>query len=81
MSEKRLVRMRDDRMIAGVASGLARYLGLDPVIVRLIFVLLTVSHGSGLLVYLILAIIMPEEDSVVAKANAFDEEEIVIKDA
>lgn len=81
MSEKRLIKMQDDKMIAGVASGVANYLGLDPVIVRLLFVLLTLSHGSGLLLYLVLAIIMPEEDAVVAKANSFDEEEIVIKDA
>jgi len=81
MSEKRLVRMRDDRMIFGVASGVADYLNLDPVIVRLLFVLLTLAGGPGAVAYLILAIIMSEEDEMVAKANAFDEEEIIIKDA
>lgn len=79
--EKRLVRKRHDRMLFGVASGLADYLNLDPAIVRLIFVILTLAHGPGLLLYLILLIIMPEEESVAAKANGFDEEEIVVKEA
>jgi len=81
MSEKRFVRRKDDRMIFGVASGIAAYLNIDPVIIRLAFVLLTLAGGHGLLAYLILAIIMPEEDHSVATANAFDEEEIVIKEA
>jgi phage shock protein C len=81
MNEKQLVRSRDDRMFLGVASGIANYLNLDPVIVRLIFVLLTLSGGHGILLYLIMAIIMREEDGVVAKVNSFDEDEIVVKEA
>ncbi|MEI7769178.1 MAG: PspC domain-containing protein [Chloroflexales bacterium] len=56
----RLTRSRDDKMIAGVAGGIGRYLGVDPVIVRLAFVLLAFS-GAGLLFYPLLWIIMPEE--------------------
>lgn len=81
MSEKRLVRPRDDRMLFGVASGLAHYLNIDPVIIRLLFVLLALAGGHGLLIYLVLAIIMPEETLPSAKANVFDEEEIVVKEA
>lgn len=83
MSEKRLVRRQSDRMFMGVASGVADYIGIDPVIVRLIFVLLTLWNGWGLLIYFVLAIVMPVEDEVPvsAKANAFDDEEIIIKDA
>ena len=82
MSEKRLVRTQDDKMFLGVAGGIADYFGIDPAIVRIAFVLLTFFHGWGLILYFILAIIMPVEESPVsAKANAFDEEEIVIKDA
>jgi phage shock protein PspC (stress-responsive transcriptional regulator) len=80
MSAKRLMRKRDDRMFFGVASGIASYLNLDPVIIRLLFVLMALTGGHGVLVYLILAILLPEEDAVIAKANTFDEEEIVIKD-
>jgi len=83
MSDKRLVRKADDKLLFGVASGVADYVGIDPVIVRLIFVLLTLWQGWGLLIYIVLAIVMPVEegDPVSAKANAFDDEEIVIKDA
>ncbi|MFN2106099.1 MAG: PspC domain-containing protein [Candidatus Promineifilaceae bacterium] len=82
MSEKRLVRTQDDKMLLGVAGGIAQYLAIDPAIVRIAFVLLTLLHGWGLIIYFVMAIIMPVEGSPVsAKANAFDEEEIVIKDA
>ncbi len=79
MKEKRMMRRRDDRMLFGVAGGIADYLGLDPVLVRLAFVLLTLLHGWGLLIYAVMAIIMPEEAAVTAKAHPFDEEEIVIQ--
>ncbi|MCB8985538.1 MAG: PspC domain-containing protein [Ardenticatenaceae bacterium] len=81
MSEKRLMRRRHDRMLFGVAGGVADYLNIDPVIVRLAFVLMTLLHGWGLLIYAVLAIVMPQEGEASAKANPFDEEEIVIKDA
>lgn len=78
---KKLMRKRSDQMISGVASGIADYLNIDPVIVRLLFVLMTLTGGHGILVYLILMVIMPEEGAPVGKAHVFDEEEIVIKDA
>ena len=81
MSEKRLVRSRGNKMLAGVCGGLAEYLGVDPVIVRLAAVLLTLWNGVGLLIYLVLALIMPQEADIAPKANAFDDEEIVIKGA
>lgn len=81
MNSKRLVRSSSNQMIFGVASGIANYLNIDPVIIRLLFVLMALSGGHGLLIYLILAIIMPEEGAPVGKGHIFDEEEIVIKDA
>ncbi|HZD11268.1 MAG TPA: PspC domain-containing protein [Candidatus Binatia bacterium] len=78
MKEKRLIRSRNDRMFLGVAGGIGEYLNIDPVLVRLLFVFAALSTlGQALLVYFILAIIMPEED-MTAKANPFDEDEIVI---
>ncbi|HEC21353.1 MAG TPA: PspC domain-containing protein [Chloroflexi bacterium] len=59
--KKKLYRSRTERMIAGVCGGLAEYLNVDPVLIRLAFVLVTLSNGAGLLLYLILALIMPEE--------------------
>lgn len=81
MNEKRLVRSQSDRMLFGVAGGLAEYLNVDPVIVRLLFVLLTLAGGPGIIVYLVMAIIMPQESAPQPKANVFDEEEIVVKEA
>src|SRR5690606_3505769 len=48
------------RMIAGVAGGIARYLGIDPVLVRVMFVLLAFT-GPAILIYPLLAIVMPKE--------------------
>lgn len=59
---KRLTRNRTDKRIAGVCGGLARYFDIDPVVVRLIALILLVVFGSGFLVYLICWIIIPEED-------------------
>ncbi len=60
-----LVRSRDRRVLGGVASGLGRRLGLEPWTARLLFVLLLlVLPGSQLLVYPILWIVMPSEETV-----------------
>ncbi|HMP39279.1 MAG TPA: PspC domain-containing protein [Roseiflexaceae bacterium] len=59
--QQRLVRSRSERMIAGVCGGLAQAYRIDPVVVRLIFVLVTVITGFGLLIYPILWFLMPEE--------------------
>jgi phage shock protein PspC (stress-responsive transcriptional regulator) len=79
MSDKQLYRSTEDRMLFGVSGGLAEYLNIDPVLVRLFFVLLALSTGWGFVVYILLAILM-KEDVPVAKANSFDDEEIVIKE-
>lgn len=81
MNGKQLVRYQDDRMILGVASGLARYFDIDPVIIRLLFVIMAISGGPGIILYIVMALLMPEVGTPVAKAAAFDEEEIIIKEA
>jgi phage shock protein C len=82
MENKRLMRSRSDRMFLGVAGGLGAYLNIDPVLVRLFFVFMTVfTQSPGILVYLLLAILMPEEPQTVAKTHDPVEEEIVIKGA
>jgi phage shock protein C len=59
---RRLYRSRSERMLAGVAGGLAEYFGVDPTLVRLAFVLLALPGGApGILPYLVLAIVVPEE--------------------
>ncbi len=61
--EKRLYRSRSDRMICGVCGGLANYFDIDPVIVRIITILLIFAGGMGILAYIILAIVVPLESS------------------
>lgn len=58
--QPRLMRSRTESIIAGVCGGLGDYFGVDPVIVRLIFVLLTLTTGLGLLVYPVLWLAMPK---------------------
>ena len=58
---KRLYRSRDERMIAGVCGGLGEYFGIDPTLIRLIFVLGAITTISGLFwLYVILMIVVPE---------------------
>jgi phage shock protein C len=61
--QKRLVRSRDDRMVAGVCGGMAQYLGVDATLVRILVVVATVlGFGSLILAYVIGWILIPEED-------------------
>jgi phage shock protein C len=60
MNDKRLIRSSDNRIVAGVAAGIAEYLGTDPTLVRVIFVLMGLLGGHGVLVYGILWFLMPK---------------------
>jgi len=60
-STKRLYRIRDGRLVAGVCAGLAAYFGVDPTLVRLAFALLTVFGGAGVLLYLVAWVVIPDE--------------------
>jgi phage shock protein C len=57
----RLTRSRDDRVLAGVAGGLGRYLGVDPLVVRLGFIVLALAWGGGVLAYLVAWLLVPED--------------------
>ena len=58
---KRLVRIREGRMVAGVCVGVAAYFGVDVNLVRLAFGVFTVFYALGILIYLIAWVILPEE--------------------
>ena len=68
---KRLYRLKDGRIVAGVCAGLAAYLGIDATLVRLGFALLTVFGGLGALVYLCAWIVIPDETDGVSIAESF----------
>ena len=60
--EKKLYRVKEDQKIAGVCGGIAEYFGIDSTIVRLIWAVLTVCGvGSGILIYIICAFVIPEK--------------------
>lgn len=63
MESKRLFRSRTNVMLGGVCGGLAKYLNVDPTIVRLVFVLLFFIGGGGFWIYLVLWFITPVEPS------------------
>jgi phage shock protein C len=67
----KLYRSRTDRIVGGVCGGLGQYLGIDSTIIRIIFLLLMISQGIGVLIYIILWILTPEEGApVVAPGTA-----------
>ena len=68
-TQKRLYRSREDRMFAGVCGGIAVYLDVDPTIVRLVFVALTLLGGPGLIVYIVLMLVVPEQPAAERKVK------------
>jgi phage shock protein PspC (stress-responsive transcriptional regulator) len=66
-----LTRSVDDRMIAGVAAGIARYLGVDATFVRIILAVLAVVGGAGVPIYAAGWLLIPEEGSEQSIASAF----------
>jgi phage shock protein PspC (stress-responsive transcriptional regulator) len=60
---RRLLRTTDDRVIAGVAGGLGRYLGIDPVIFRILAVVLIFFGGAGVIAYLVAWLLVPSDDA------------------
>ena len=71
---KRLYLVREGAVLAGVCSGIAAYVGIDPTIVRILFALLAVgTKGAFIFVYIVLAIVIPSADTSEERAAAFGE--------
>jgi len=62
--EKKLYKSRTDVKIDGVCAGVANYLNVDPTVIRLIWLLVALAGGSGVLLYLICMFIIPREPDV-----------------
>lgn len=58
---KKLCKSNTQKMISGVCGGIAEYFNIDVTVVRLLFILLSLGGGSGILAYFIAAVIMPNE--------------------
>ena len=61
---RKLYRSRDQRMIAGVCGGLADYFNIDATLVRVLFLLLAVFGGTGLVIYIVMWVIVPDVSKV-----------------
>ncbi len=72
MTKKRLYLSRKDRMIGGVAGGIAEYFDVDSTLVRIVLLLLLLPGGAGLFAYIAAMIIIPEEPKVRMKPTAYD---------
>ena len=59
--EKKLYRSRTDKKVAGVCGGVAKFFGIDTTIIRLLWTLAILFIGSGLLLYIVCALVIPEE--------------------
>lgn len=71
---KKLYRSKTNRVIFGVCGGLGEYFEIDPLIVRILFIILSLANGAGIIAYILLAIIVPEEGGR-AKKNGDSESE------
>jgi phage shock protein C len=67
---KRLTRTRTGAVLGGVCAGIGTYLNVDPVFVRIFFILFAVAGGFGIFVYFVLWLVMPREDKVLPEAAA-----------
>jgi phage shock protein C len=71
--EKKLYRSTSDKMIGGVAGGLANYFNIDATLVRVLFVVATLFHGGGLIAYIILWIVIPQKPYQIPGLNTQQE--------
>jgi phage shock protein PspC (stress-responsive transcriptional regulator) len=79
---RKLYRLKDDKMVEGICSGIAAYLGIDPTIVRIIFVVLLIySGGVAAIIYLAMALFIPEaktpEEYAAAHGAPFDARDVI----
>ena len=68
MEKKKLYKSESDKKICGVCSGIAKYFSIDPTLVRLGLVAFCILGGSGILAYIVCALVMPEEPSNIIDA-------------
>ena len=61
---RKLYRSKKNRVIAGVCGGIGEYFNVDPTLIRVVWVLFALAFGSGILVYIIAWIIIPEKKSI-----------------
>lgn len=63
MNRRKLYKSSDNKMVSGVCAGFAEYLGLDVSIVRIVWAVLCLINGLGVVAYIIAAVVLPEKDT------------------
>ena len=61
----RLVKSRTNKLLTGVCGGIGELIGIDPTIIRLIWAALSLAGGSGVILYILAAVIIPEDDDII----------------
>ncbi|MBE6816321.1 MAG: PspC domain-containing protein [Ruminococcaceae bacterium] len=69
MFMKKLYKDKKNAMLSGVCAGVAKYFDMDPTIIRLIWVFVTLVGGSGLVAYVVCAIVIPDEPDTVTEVD------------
>ena len=69
VARERLVRVRAEKKLAGVCAGFARYLNIDVTLVRIVWLVLTLGAGVGMIAYIVAWIVMPWDDEVASGPN------------
>lgn len=60
MKTTKLMKSKNNKVLSGVCGGIGEYFGIDPVVVRVVWVLFSISGGAGLLAYIVFALVMPD---------------------
>ena len=74
MNTKKLYRIEEGKVFAGVCGGVAEYFNMDPVIVRVLWVAASLFAGGGLILYIVMAIIVPTKSEVIV-SNVIEKKE------
>ena len=65
LRKMKLVKSRTNKMLTGVCGGIGELLGIDPTIIRLIWAALSLAGGTGIILYIIAAVIIPEDEDII----------------
>ena len=65
MKKVRLAKSRTNKLLTGVCGGIGELIGIDPTIIRLIWAAMSLAAGSGVILYIIAAVIIPEDDDII----------------
>lgn len=72
--KKRLYKVEEDKKICGVCGGLAEYFNIDPVIIRVLWGVLSICYGAGILLYFVFALALPKKSEIKIEVEKVEDE-------